>query len=131
MNAGAWRGKVDNPDKRVVNDAREFASGMFEIVCGGGGVGGSGDGGGVLEAGGSMAWFTVAVARRTGWVGVAVANGWSLAFVAVTVAMMNFASPWVFEAERLDARLRYARVGLRDSAERVAFLRAAAASVRG
>jgi ABC-type uncharacterized transport system fused permease/ATPase subunit len=123
VNAGEGKQSVDNPDQRVVNDVRDFAAAAFEIVCGGSGDGGSGDSGGVLEATGSVAWYTFAVARRTGWPGVAVAYGWSLVVGAVTVGMVNFVSPWVFEAERLDARLRYAHVGLRDCAEGVAFLR--------
>lgn len=112
---------IDNPDQRVVSDAREFASSLFEIIAGGSAMGG--DSGGIVEAGGSVVWYTIATARRTGWVGIVAAYGWSAAVAVVTVAIINIVSPWVYKQEELEAKLRYGHVALRRCAEQIAFLR--------
>jgi ABC-type uncharacterized transport system fused permease/ATPase subunit len=108
---------VDNPDQRVVGDVRDFSSALFEILAGRDGSGG------MLEAVGSIAWYTLKTADRTGWVGVVTAYGWSIAVATITVAVINATAPWVFRQEELEAKLRYGHVALRRCAEEIAFLR--------
>jgi ABC-type uncharacterized transport system fused permease/ATPase subunit len=108
---------VDNPDQRVVGDVRDFSSAVFEIF------GGREGSGGVLEAGGSIMWYTLKTADRTGWVGVVAAYGWSITVALITVTVINATAPWVFRQENLEAKLRYGHVALRRRAEEIAFLR--------
>lgn len=116
---------IDNPDQRVVGDVRDFAESVFQIA--GGGAGGGDDSGGVIEACGSIFWYSLKTAERTGWIGIATAYGWSAIVAVVTVFIVNLTSPWVFRQEQLDAELRYGHVALRRQAEEVAFLRGGAA----
>lgn len=116
---------IDNPDQRVVSDVRDFASAVFQIM--GGGAGGGSDSGGVIEASGSIVWYSMKTAERTGWIGIATAYGWSAIVAVVTVFIVNLTAPWVFRQEQLDAELRYGHVALREHAEEVAFLRGGAA----
>lgn len=114
---GGGRAVVDNPDQRAAGDVAAFTQRLFDVLCG------ENDSGGVVEAGGSIVWYTVKVADRTGWYGVAAAYAWSAVVACITVAAVNFVAPVVFEQERLDARLRSGHVVLREGAEEVAFLR--------
>lgn len=114
---GGGRAVVDNPDQRAAGDVAAFARATFNVLCG------EIDTGGVVEAVGSIVWYTVKVADRTGWYGVGAAYAWSALVAFVTVAAVNDVAPVVFEQERLDARLRSGHVALREGSEEVAFLR--------
>lgn len=113
--------RIDNPDQRIVADAREFCTGLFDILVGGGTQGA--DSGGVIEAVASVALYTRQTYLRTGWFGIISAYAWSGVVAAVTVFVINRTSPVLYTQERLEGDLRYAHGQLRRHAEEVAFLR--------
>lgn len=113
--------RIDNPDQRIVADAREFCAGLFDILAGGGSQGA--DSGGVIEAVASVALYTRQTYLRTGWFGIISAYAWSAVVAAVTVLVINRTSPVLFTQEQLEGDLRYAHGQLRRHAEEVAFLR--------
>lgn len=115
--------QIDNPDQRIVADAREFCNGLFDIVAGGGSQGS--DSGGVIEAVASVLFYTVQTYVRTGWFGLIAAYAWSTGVAFVTIFVINRTSPVLFTQERLEGDLRYAHAQLRRHAEEIAFLRGA------
>lgn len=117
----AFEKRIDNPDQRVVTDAREFSFTLLNIVAGGGMQGP--DSGGLIEAVSSILFYTVQTFRRLGWFGLVVAYAWSGIVSAMTIFVVNRTSPLVFTQERLEADLRYAHARLRQHAEEIAFLR--------
>lgn len=106
---------VDNPDQRIVSDAREFSNSLFSVVVG--------DSGGILEAVASIIFYTYATYSRTGWFGVFAGWVWSGAAGALSLAAVNYASPVLFAQERFEATLRYAHARVRRHSEEIAFLR--------
>lgn len=117
----AFEKRIDNPDQRVVTDAREFSSTLLNIIAGGGMQGP--DSGGLIEAISSILFYTGQTFLRLGWFGVATAYVWSAIVSAMTIFVVNRTSPLVFTQERLEADLRYAHAQLRRHAEEIAFLR--------
>lgn len=117
----AFEKQIDNPDQRVVSDAREFSSTLLNIIAGGGMQGP--DSGGLIEAVTSILFYTAQTFLRLGWFGVATAYLWSAIVSAMTIFVVNRTSPLVFTQERLEADLRYAHAQLRRHAEEIAFLR--------
>lgn len=114
---------VDNPDQRIVADARHFSNSLFDIVAGGQTQGP--DSGGLLEATASVFFYSNKTLLRTGWYGVLVAYFWSILVTAVSVFVINRTSPVVFRQEKLEADFRYGHTELRRHAEEVAFMRGA------
>lgn len=106
---------VDNPDQRIVSDAREFSNSLFSVAVG--------DSGGILEAVASIVFYTYATYSRTGWFGVFAGWVWSGAAGALSLAAVNYASPVLFVQERFEATLRYAHARVRRHCEEIAFLR--------
>jgi ABC-type uncharacterized transport system fused permease/ATPase subunit len=110
---------IDNPDQRVAADVRDFAVSFFDMCAG------EKDSGGLIEAAGSILWYSLKTAERTGWIGIASAYFWSLLVMFVTVRVVNRTAPWLFRQEELEARLRFSHSALRRHAEQIAFLRGA------
>lgn len=115
--------KIDNPDQRIVADAREFSSSFFGIMAGGSSMGP--ESGGLFESSASVVFYSYKTLLRTGWYGVLVAYLWSLLVALLSVLVINRTSPVVFRQERLEADFRYSHTELRRHAEEVAFLRGA------
>lgn len=113
--------KVDNPDQRIVADAREFSSSFFNILAGGSAQGA--DTGGMLEAAASVLFYSYKTLLRTGWYGVLIAYAWSFIVGIGSIFVINRTSPVVFHQERLEADFRYGHAELRRCAEEVAFMR--------
>lgn len=115
--------KIDNPDQRIVADAREFSSSFFTILAGGSSMGA--DTGGLFESSASIVFYSYKTLLRTGWYGILVAYLWSLLVALLSVVVINRTSPVVFRQEKLEADFRYSHTELRRHAEEVAFLRGA------
>ena len=115
--------KVDNPDQRIVTDARQFSIALLDILAGGQTQGA--DSGGLLEAFASLILYSLKTLERTGFYGVSVAYLWSLLVGAVTVFVINRTSPSVFRQEKLEADYRFAHAQLRTQVEEVSLLRGA------
>lgn len=114
---------IDNPDQRIVADARDFATSFFNIVAGGQAVGS--DSGGLIEASASLLLYSNKTLLRTGWYGVLVAYVWSFFVAIVSIFVINRTSPVVFRQEQLEADFRFRHAELRRNAEEVALTRGA------
>lgn len=115
--------KLDNPDQRIVADAREFSSSLVNIVAGGSEMGA--DTGGLLESSASIVFYSYKTLLRTGWYGILVAYLWSMIVGLLSIYVINRTSPAVFKQEMLEADFRYGHTELRRYAEEVAFMRGA------
>lgn len=113
--------RVDNPDQRIVADARQFSDSLFVLIAGGRSQGP--DSGGLLEALASLVLYSYQTLWRTGWYGVVVAYFWSIVVSALTVLAINRTSPVVFQQERIEADFRFAHAELRTRVEDVSFMR--------
>lgn len=115
--------KLDNPDQRIVADAREFSSSFFSIFAGGSAMGA--DTGGLFESSASIVFYSYKALLRTGWYGILVAYLWSILAGILSIVVINRTSPALFRQEMLEADFRYGHTELRRYAEEVAFMRGA------
>ncbi|CAN8065126.1 unnamed protein product [Agarophyton chilense] len=112
---------IDNPDQRIVADARDFSVSLLDILAGGRSQGQ--DTGGCLEAVASLLLYSNKTLIRTGWFGIIVAYLWSALVSLGTVYAINCTSPVVFRQEKLEADFRYRHAEFRRHFEEIAMLR--------
>lgn len=116
----ASRQELDNPDQRIVADARGFSSSFFNILAGGSAMGA--DTGGVIESFASIFFYSQQTFVRTGWYGILVAYLWSLIVGVLSIYVINRTSPALYRQEMLEADFRFGHTELRRYAEEVAFI---------
>ncbi|KAJ8904581.1 hypothetical protein NDN08_001099 [Rhodosorus marinus] len=118
-------GRVDNPDQRIVDDARTFPFTLAGIIAGGygsSGTDGIGDlGGGILEAVITLSWYSFQTYKRTGWVSVLFAYGWTAVVAFVGYFLVNRTSSLVVVQEALEATFRSSHVEVKHRCEDMAF----------
>lgn len=112
--------KLDNPDQRIVADARDFSSSLLNIFAGGSAT--SPDTGGLIEAFASIFFYSRQTLLRTGWYGILVAYVWSLVVGLLSIYVINRTSPALYRQEMLEADFRFDHTELRRCAEEVAFM---------
>lgn len=115
--------RIDNPDQRLVSDARDFSASFLDILAGGSERGDNS--GGLIEASLSVVFYSFKVFERTSWYGILVAYFWSIIVGLVSIHVINRTSPVVFRQEQLEADFRFGHGELRRNAEEIAFLRGA------
>mmetsp|Transcript_43682 Transcript_43682/g.170942 ORF Transcript_43682/g.170942 Transcript_43682/m.170942 type:complete len:579 (+) Transcript_43682:335-2071(+) len=118
-------GVVDNPDQRIVDDARTFPFTLAGIIAGGygsSGTDGIGDlGGGILEAVVTLTWYSFQTYKRTGWLSVFFAYGWTAVVAFVGYFLVNRTSSLVVVQEALEATFRSSHVEVKHRCEDMAF----------
>jgi len=118
-------GRVDNPDQRIVDDARTFPftlAGIFAGGYGSSGTDGIGDlGGGILEAAITLSWYSFQTYKRTGWASVLFAYGWTAVVAFVDYFLVNRTSSLIVVQEALEATFRSSHVEVKHRCEDMAF----------